>query len=137
MARMYRHPEGGNFYDAFGGKIGEVEEVWAGDSFDRNATLSFCADGMNYDAAIKGIVSQPKVISAQDYGEVTFSCDLATDKDYSFSALNNIAITSSIDELKENLEYLQEQIDSLKQSKTVAKGIREELKTLHYKREIE
>ena len=135
MAKMYRYPEGGSFYDAFGGKIGEVEEVWAGDSFDRGATLSFCADGMNYDAAIRSIISQPKVMSAQDYGEVTFSCDSAMGSNY--TALKGVSITSSVDELKEKLEYLQEQIDSLKQSKTVVKGIREELKTLHYKREIE
>ena len=147
MAKMYRHPEGGSFYDAFGGKIGEVEEIWAGDSFDRNATLSFCADGMNYDAVIKGITSQPKVISAQDCGEVTFSCDLASQGDVTVAKsasgtnyYNDINIASDVECLRDAIDRIEAQIGDLQRNFVPKKGaneLRSVLKTLHYKREIE
>ena len=145
---MYRHPEGGSFYDAFGGKIGEIEEVWAGDSFDRNATLSFCADGMNYDAAIKSITSQPKVIGANDCGEVTFcSCDFAPKGDLTIvkgangtNYYNDINITSEVECLRDAIDKIEAQIGDLQRNYVPKKGaneLRSALKTLHYKREIE
>ena len=44
MAKLYRDPQGGAFYDAFGGKLGEVEDIWLGDSFNRGTTTAYCAN---------------------------------------------------------------------------------------------
>lgn len=148
MAKMYRYPEGGSFYDAFGGKVGEVEEIWVGDSFDRNATLSFCADGVNYDAAINSIVSsQPKVISANECGEVTFSCDLASKGDITVAKgvrdtnyYNDIGITSDVECLRDAIDRIEAQIVDLQRNFVPKKGVNElrsALKTLQYKREVE
>lgn len=147
MAKMYRYPEGGSFYDAFGGKLGEVEEIWAGDSFDRDATLSFCADGMNYDAAIKRIVSQPQVIGVNECGDVTFSCDLASKGDITVAKgvrgtnyYNDIDITSDVECLRNTIDRIEAQIGDLQRNFVPKKGaneLRSALKTLHYKREVE
>ena len=62
MAKLYRHPEGGGFYDAFGGKIGEVEEIYMGDSFDRSVVTA-CAsvDGV---LATQCINAEPATLSS-------------------------------------------------------------------------
>lgn len=44
MAKLYRDPQGGAFYDAFGGKLGEVEDIWVGDSFNRGVEMAYCAN---------------------------------------------------------------------------------------------
>ena len=111
MARLTRY-NGGAFYDAFGGKIGEVEEVWAGDSFDRDAACC------NY-------------VSAADSGELSFTVKSDTDV---FSP--RLAITTDSAYFNEKLCELQEQIDALKGTFKALKGIRAALKTLQYVREI-
>ena len=44
MAKLYKNSNGA-FYDAFGGKLGtieEIEEEWAGDTFNRDTTVAMC-----------------------------------------------------------------------------------------------
>lgn len=133
MAKLYRHPEGGAFYDAFGGKIGEVEEVWVGDSFNRDTT--YC----NY-------------ISATNSGELNFTaknCNIIPDAFDSplYIAKGSVQEEESIlrvddvyfntTSIKEKLCELQGQIDALKSACEAHNGIRAALKTLQYTREVE
>lgn len=128
MAKLYRDPAGVTFYDAFGGKIGEVEEVWVGDSFDRNT--AYC----NY-------------VSAANSGELNMTvknCNIIPD---AFDSPLSIAKGSVQAEepilrvdgatVKEKLCELQKQIDALKSTCEAHKGIRAALKTLQYTRELE
>lgn len=127
MAKLYRNPEGGGFYDAFGGKLGEVENIWCGDSFDRNATI--CA----YDVATN-----------------TMSDALVTARGLANESMGNLYCNGSIkgvdvtidgcDSLSAELKKIQAQFDELKKNfvpKTGADDLRSALKTLQYKREVE
>jgi hypothetical protein len=60
MAKLYRDPQGG----AFGGKLGEVEDIWMGDSFNRGVEMAYCtanASNNTYEKAVNNEVFSNKV----------------------------------------------------------------------------
>ena len=127
MAKLYRYPEGGAFYDAFGGKIGEIEEVWAGDSFNRDATI--CA----YDVATNTM--SDAVVTAKGLARAN------TGNLYCSSNIKDADVTiDRCDSLSMELKKIQAQINDFKQNfvpKKDAHSLRSALKTLQYKREVE
>ena len=150
MAKITKFRDGGCFYDAFGGKVGTVEESWAGDSFDRSAVsaayvpmsgeLSFTADNcyINTDAwntianantcdsrtLAFGSASHAEGLGSIAKGDVTLTC-----KDVVFS--------SDIETLQDQLSTIRARLDVLEQSMVTTNKLRNELKTLQYKREVE
>ena len=140
MAKMVRHPEGGAFYDAFGGKIGTVEDVWAGDTFTRDA-LNCCyiaATDSSIDSDITAtaiahadgtatLCSGTQVLGYNDNGW------LAADK----ATIGTIDIKVDKSTFTDAIENLQAQIDALKAAPKATNKLRPALKTLQYKREVE
>lgn len=123
MAKLYRNPEGGAFYDAFGGKLGEVENIWCGDSFDRDSTICAYAASPNDLASIRSLTNAttPNLYCSGNIQGANVSID-------------------GCDSLSMELKKIQAQFDELKKSfvpKTSAHDLRSALKTLQYKREVE
>lgn len=127
MAKLYRNPEGGAFYDAFGGKLGEVENIWCGDSFDRDSTI--CAYNVT-DSAM-----DDKFIAAKGLANAT------TPNLYCSGNIKGVDVNiDGCDSLSMELKKIQAQFDELKKNfvpKTSAHDLRSALKTLQYKREVE
>lgn len=129
MAKMYVDPGKMTFYDAFGGKQGEIDKVYM-DTFDRNS-LSYCscdtADMRDY-----------ATFTAQNCDAIDISLldkikgDIGT-----FNGNATVEFTTDVEEFRKRIEHLQEQIDELKAAPKSADNLRSALKTLKYKHEIE
>ena len=130
MAKMYVDPGKVTFYDAFGGKQGEIEKVYM-DTFDRGG-LSYCscdtADMRDYATfAVQNCDMVDDRLLKKIKGEIgTFDASTAT-----------VELMTSAEEFKESIKRLQEQIDELKAAPKSADKLRSALKTLRYKHEIE
>lgn len=128
----------GVFYTPFGDKIGTVEEaeVWAGDSFDRGTSLSYCSDS-----------AKSATFSATDcYVNGNILNDLCGVATLSAAPLkgelciNTADVASSTKSITDDIKFLQKQIDELKDNIQVKKDVaplRAQLKTLNYTREVE
>lgn len=127
MAKLYRNPEGGGFYDAFGGKLGEVENIWCGDSFNRDSAI--CA----YDVASN--TTSDALVTARSLANAT------TPNLYCSGNIQGVDLAiDGCDSLSMELKKIQAQFDDLKKNfvpKTSAHDLRSALKTLQYKREVE
>lgn len=127
MAKLYRNPEGGAFYDVFGGKLGEVENIWCGDSFDRDSTI--CAYDVASNTMSDAIVTA-RGLASESTGNLCCSGNI-----------KGVDVTiNGYDSLSAELKRIQAQFDDLKKSfvpKTSAHDLRSALKTLQYKREVE
>lgn len=136
MAKLYKNSNGA-FYDAFGGKIGSVEEIeeeWAGDSFNRDTTVAMCNNASFTTASCSiddsTLKSLSGVVSISGDGTLSCSKGAVGNWDVAYSAQNDI--------IHEQLKKLQGQINELKQEqKKRQEGIRSKLKTLKYEREVE
>ena len=139
MAKMYKYPEGGAFYDAFGGKIGEVEEIWAGDSFERSA-LDCCYTTADTSNAISAISAKPATLSF-----TVDNCNWNTDALATLAKgeciIGNSGIefkaVTDVDTVTDRFAELQKQIDELRDKIKVESKLRSELRTLKYTREVE
>ena len=138
MAKLYRDPQGGAFYDAFGGKLGEVEDIWFGDSFNRDAALNCCY--ATTDAASTAISADPATLSftvkdcnwnPDALGVLKGEIGVYTPGTVDFVCNSD---TSSV---RDAIAELQKQIDELKAAPKAAQALRSALKTLQYKREVE
>ena len=127
MAKLYRYPEGGGFYDAFGGKLGEVENIWCGDSFDRDSTA--CAYNVTSSS------------TDDEFIIATGSANERTSNLYCSGNIRGVDLAiDGCDSLSMELKKIQAQFDELKKNfvpKTSAHDLRSALKTLQYKREVE
>lgn len=127
MAKLYRYPEGGGFYDAFGGKVGEVENIWCGDSFDRDAMI--CA----YDVAAN--TTNDAFVTAKGLARAN------TDDLYCSGNIKGADVSiNGYNSLSAELKKIQAQFDDLKKNFMPKKGaynLRSALKTLQYIREVE
>lgn len=141
MAKMVRHPEGGAFYDAFGGKIGTVEEVWAGDSFNRDA-LNCCYTTAAGELAIDSSITAKAIAHADGTATLCSGANvlgyndndwLTTDK----ATIGTIDIKVDKSTFTDAIANLQAQIDALKAAPKATNKLRPALKTLQYKREVE
>lgn len=139
MAKLYNSGKG-TFYDAFGSKIGTVEEVeWAGDSFNRDTTVATCNNASftatcSLDSAT--LKSLNGVVGIN--GDGTLTCSKGTVGDWDVTFTTKDEMSSTINTVQEQLKKLQGQIDELKQEqKKRQDGIRCKLKTLKYEREVE
>ena len=122
MAKLTRYSDGA-FYDAFGGKLGQVEEIWAGDSFNRSTTCcNYVAAANNGETSFTAINPDAFAPPISTVGELTLRADDLSDSVYL---------------IKDKLCELQEQINALKVTPSAPKGIRAALKTLQYAREVE
>lgn len=126
-----------SFYDAFGNKLGQAEEVWCGDSFEREATnCSYTIGGVSNMATLTAnncIVNKDvlmNTLAGGSYSHAEGATSIA-------KGCTGITTTVTIDELTDKLAILQAQIDALKRRQTVTSELRSALKTLHYKREVE
>ena len=129
MAKLYRNPEGGAFYDAFGGKLGEVENIWCGDSFDRDSTI--CA----YDVASNTM--SDAIVTARGLANANANMSNL----YCSGNIKGVDLAiDGCDSLSMELKKIQAQFNELKKNfvpKTGAHDLRSALKTLQYKREVE
>ena len=139
MAKLYKNSNGA-FYDAFGGKLGtieEIEEEWAGDAFNRDTTVAMCNNASFTTASCSiddmALNSLSGTISINSDG-LTCSKSTVGNWDVTFSTKDEVS--SKFDSVHEKLKKLQGQIDELKQKKQ-QEGIRNKLKTLKYEREAE
>lgn len=127
MAKLYRYPEGGGFYDAFGGKLGEVENIWCGDSFDRDSAI--CAYNVASSAKDEEFITAKGLANAN------------TGNLYCSGNIQGVDLTiDGCDSLSIELKKIQAQFDDLKKNfvpKKDAHDLRSALKTLQYKREVE
>lgn len=147
MAKLYK-TDNGAFYDAFGGKIGEVEEVeveFGGDSFNRS-TLT-----CSYDTA-SAISAEPASLSftvkncdwnsdaLEVLSGVTYSKADKCSNDFVCNGTikaSDYCIGGSVDSLTNKLREMQEQIDELKSNYCATNKLCSALKTLQYKNEVE
>ena len=127
----------GSFYTPFGDKIGTVEEaeVWAGDSFNRGVELSYCADSaksatFTADCCVNASALDGSWLSAMPLqGELCINANASVD-----------GVASSVKNVTDSIEFLQKQIDVLRDEIRTKKDmapIRAQLKTLTYTREVE
>ena len=134
MAKLYTGANG-SFYDAFGGKLGETEEVWLGDSFERNNTIAtaYCS----YDNAL-ACDSTALTASSVTKGTVdgVINKIALNGKNYTIG-VDTFELESTVSTLTDRLSQLEAQINTLKKHQTVTSELRLALKTLQYKREVE
>ena len=132
-----------DYYDAFGGKISEVEEVWAGDSFNRNGLSYCCAVDDISNATAKCIGAEPATLSFT-VKDTNWNKDALDQIAYGKNVANNVTLciddiqfNSEVDSIKGLLDKLQEQINELKATSKADNKLRVELRTLKYVREVE
>lgn len=136
MGKLYN----GSFYDAFGSKIGEVEEAeWAGDSFNRNSTIAYaCAEPATFTASNCAISKEILDSLTGSYA----SGSAAHAEGLTSVAKGCASISSKTEELEQKLRDLENMIRSGAKGLThkhtqIESSFRDSLKTLHYKREVE
>ena len=139
MAKMVRHPEGGAFYDAFGGKIGTVEEVWAGDTFNRDA-LNCCYTTAT-DSSIGSDITAKAIAHADGTSTLTYGTANLMINDNGWltadsGSIGTIDIKVDKSTFTDAIVNLQAQIDALKAAPKATNKLRPALKTLQYKREV-
>ncbi len=138
MAKLYRYEDGSAFYDAFGGTIGQVEEVeFRGDTFNRDA-LSCCI--ATADIA-KSISAEPATLSFT-VKDCNWNSDaLASLTGISDSNTVSCKTAADVNTVNDRFAELQKQIDELRDKVKVKvkvdSKLRNELHTLKYKREVE
>lgn len=118
-----------DYYDAFGGKIGEVEEVWAGDSFNRDTMDCYYSTA----GVSKGISTEPTTLSF-----TVNNCDWNADALASLTGTNTVPfkVVADVDTVTDKFAELQKQIDELRDKIKVESKLRSELRTLRYVREV-
>ena len=136
MAKLYN----GSLYDAFGGKIADIEEaVWAGDSFNRDSTIAYaCAEPATFTASNcminKGVLDS--LTGSYASGSAAHAEGLTS------VAKGCASISSKTEELEQKLRDLENMIRSGAKGLThkhtqIESSFRDSLKTLHYKMEVE
>lgn len=134
MGKLYN----GSLYDAFGGKIADVEEtIWAGDSFNRDSTIA-------YACATPATLTASCTVNKDLLDSFTYATGTVANVEGPTLAASKggITISSKTDELEKRLHDLENMIRSGKKyiphkQEQVEFSFRDGLKTLHYKREIE
>jgi hypothetical protein len=129
----------GVFYTPFGDKIGSVEEaeVWAGDSFDRGTSLSYCSA----DSAKSATISATNCcVDGKILNDLCGVATLSAAPLKGELCINTADVASSTKSITDDIKFLQKQIDVLRDEIRVKKDVaplRAQLKTLNYTREVE
>lgn len=126
MAKLYSNENG--YFQA----LGEVEEAeFYGDTFNRNSTIAYaCAEPATLTASC--------AINKDLLDSFTYATGTVAHADgYASVAKGGITISSKTEELEQRLRDLEAFIRSGVKKTPAPTPLRDGLKTLHYKREIE
>lgn len=131
----------------------KADTAWFGDTFNRDATLCYAveADSAKEDDYTTATAAIAKSINPHCDGEISFTCsannmacfDSLVDQANNYCvSFNDIGISSSVNNLQDSLQEIQERLNALeskqdKAPKVAYARLRPLLKTLNYEREVQ
>ena len=132
MAKLTKFNDGTVFYDVFGGKLGQGEIEYAGDTFNRDSVYA-CSDSTlsASNCALDSVLTiNTNGIAYAKASTDTYNSNLAT-LDCVTSINNDVAT------INDELKVLKARIEELSQINIKTNNFRKGLKTLNYQKKVE